>query len=60
MAILFIAHDFQAVTYMCDRVYVMKDGKIVDQSVKVEGEFEFTHPYSKRLFRSKGLEMVLK
>ena len=52
MAILFIAHDLQAVTYMCDRVYVMKDGEIVDQSVKVEGEFEFTHPYSAKLFRA--------
>ena len=52
MAILFIAHDLQAVTYMCDRVYVMKDGEIVDQSVKVEGRFDFSHPYSKRLFEA--------
>jgi ABC-type dipeptide/oligopeptide/nickel transport system ATPase subunit len=50
MAMLFIAHDLQAITYMCDRVYVMKDGEIVDESVKVEGRFEFTHPYSKMLF----------
>ena len=52
MAILFIAHDLKAVTYMCDRVYVMKDGEIVDQSVKVEGGFDFSHPYSKRLFEA--------
>ncbi|NYF23229.1 ABC transporter ATP-binding protein [Sporosarcina sp. JAI121] len=50
MAVLFIAHDLQAVTYMCDRVYVMKDGEIVDESTKVEGGFEFSHPYSKKLF----------
>ncbi|MEK5067509.1 ABC transporter ATP-binding protein [Sporosarcina sp. FSL K6-1508] len=50
MAILFIAHDLQVVSYMCERVYVMKDGEIVDESVKSEGEFKFTHPYSKMLF----------
>ena len=50
MAILFIAHDLQAVKYLCDRLYVMKTGEIVDQSVKVEGCFEFSHPYSKKLF----------
>ena len=52
MAILFIAHDLQAVTYMCERVYVMKSGEIVDHSVKVDGAFTFSHPYSKRLFGS--------
>jgi len=50
MALLFIAHDLQAVAYMCDRLYVMNDGEIVDESVKVEGRFDFTHPYSVRLF----------
>ena len=50
MALLFIAHDLQAVAYMCDRLYVMNDGEIVDESVKVEGRFDFTHPYSARLF----------
>lgn len=54
MALLFIAHDLQAVMYMCDRLYVMNDGEIVDESVKVEGVFEFTHPYSKRLFEGRG------
>jgi ABC-type dipeptide/oligopeptide/nickel transport system ATPase subunit len=52
MAILFIAHDLQAVTYMCNRVYVMKEGQIIEHSVKVLDKFDFTHPYSKRLFGS--------
>jgi len=52
MAILFIAHDLRVVEYMCDRIYVMKDGKIVDQSSKKEGAYEFTHSYSKKLFQS--------
>lgn len=50
MALLFIAHDLQAVAYMCDRVYVMNNGEIVDESEKVEGRFDFTHPYSAKLF----------
>lgn len=52
MAILFIAHDLKAVTYMCDRVYVMKDGQIVDHSVKAQDVFTFSHAYSKKLFAS--------
>ena len=52
MTILFIAHDLQAVMYLCNRVYVMKDGEIVDESVKTDGEFHFTHPYAHKLFNS--------
>jgi len=50
MALLFIAHDLRAVTYMCDRLYVMNEGEIVDEGVKVDGRFDLTHPYSVRLF----------
>ncbi len=52
MAILFIAHDLQAVMYVCNRVYVMKDGEIVDESVKTDGEFHFSHLYAQQLFNS--------
>ncbi|MBE1553264.1 ABC transporter ATP-binding protein [Sporosarcina limicola] len=52
MAMLFISHDLQVVEYICDRIYIMKDGKIVEESVKVDGEFEFSHTYSKKLFGS--------
>lgn len=52
MTILFIAHDLQAVMYICDRVYVMKNGKIVDECNKTEGKFHFTDPYAKQLFDS--------
>lgn len=53
MAILFISHDLQVVEYMCNRIYVMKDGEIVDESVKRDGEFKFSHLYSKKLFGEK-------
>ncbi|WP_216667899.1 ABC transporter ATP-binding protein [Sporosarcina jiandibaonis] len=52
MAILFIAHDLKVVTYMCDRIYVMKNGEIVDESTKVDHQFNFLHPYSKKLFQA--------
>ncbi|WP_415579408.1 ABC transporter ATP-binding protein [Filibacter tadaridae] len=50
MAILFISHDLQVVEYMCNRIYVMKDGEIIDESSKNEGEFKFSHQYSRKLF----------
>lgn len=52
MAILFIAHDLKAVTYMCDHVYVMQGGQVVEHSVKVQDAFTFSHAYSKLLFAS--------
>lgn len=50
MAMLFISHDLKVVNYLCDRVYVMEGGRIVEESVKKDGIFAFSHPYSKRLF----------
>lgn len=50
MAILFISHDLRVVNYLCDRVYVMKSGQIVDESKKQEGKFSFTDQYAKKLF----------
>ncbi|WP_368668778.1 ABC transporter ATP-binding protein [Sporosarcina sp. 6E9] len=52
MAILFIAHDLKVVTYMCDRIYVMKNGEIIDESSKVNDKFTFSHPYSNKLFQA--------
>ncbi|MCG7343450.1 dipeptide/oligopeptide/nickel ABC transporter ATP-binding protein [Sporosarcina sp. ACRSL] len=50
MAILFISHDLKIVQHLCDRVYVMEGGRIVEESVKRDGGFSFTHPYSLLLF----------
>lgn len=50
MAILFISHDLKVVQHLCERVYVMEGGKIVEESVKRDGRFSFTHPYSRQLF----------
>lgn len=50
MAILFVSHDLKVVQHLCDRVYVMEGGRIVEESVKRNGRFSFTHPYSLMLF----------
>ncbi len=50
-AILFIAHDLSMVRLLCDRVGVMKDGKLVEIG---ETEQVFEHPqhlYTKKLWR---------
>jgi len=49
---LFISHDLRVVRYMCDRVAVMKDGRIVEEA---ETEEIYTAPevdYTKKLISS--------
>ena len=51
-AILFIAHDLSMVRLLCDRVGVMKDGRLVEMG-QTEQVFEHSqHPYTKRLLEA--------
>ena len=51
-AILFIAHDLSMVRLLCDRVGVMKDGRLVEMG-QTEQVFEHPqHPYTKRLLKA--------
>ncbi|KPN96561.1 ABC transporter ATP-binding protein [Lysinibacillus sp. ZYM-1] len=52
MAILFISHDLKVVSYLCDRIYVMNAGEIVDESPKKESSFTFTDNYAQMLFQA--------
>ncbi|MDQ0174886.1 ATP-binding cassette domain-containing protein [Bacillus chungangensis] len=52
MAILFISHDIRAVSYLCDRVLVMKKGKIVEVIDNKNPLYKVNHPYTKKLFSS--------
>jgi ABC-type dipeptide/oligopeptide/nickel transport system ATPase component len=50
-AVLFISHDLGVVRALCDRVLVMKDGRIVERIDDVANLSEDTveHPYTKQL-----------
>lgn len=49
---LFIAHDLSMVRFLCDRVGVMHDGKLVETG-RVEDVFRHPkHPYTKALIES--------
>jgi len=49
LSILFISHDLRVVFDLCDRVMVMKEGKIVELGDKEEIYFNPQDPYTKEL-----------
>ncbi|MDQ0339051.1 peptide/nickel transport system ATP-binding protein [Caldalkalibacillus uzonensis] len=49
MAYVFISHDLAAVRFMCDRVIVMKAGRIVDQCAAGALFKSERHPYTRQL-----------
>lgn len=51
LAYLFITHDIQAVTYLCDRVLFFLDGEIIE-SCPVMELAQVQHPYSQKLLNS--------
>lgn len=51
MSYLFITHDLQAATYICDRFIILQNGKIVEQLTK-ENLKNTTSSYTKKLIQS--------
>ena len=49
LAFLFVAHDLAVVRYLCDRVYVMYQGKIVETGVPDEVYTRPQHDYTRKL-----------
>lgn len=52
MSIILITHDFGVVAGMCDRVVVMKDGKIVEENDTLAIFNQPEHLYTKRLLNA--------
>ena len=56
LAILFISHDIKVVREICNYIYILKDGELVEEG---ESEKLFTNPsseYTKNLLDSSYLE----
>ena len=56
LAVLFISHDLRVVYQICDRVLIMKDGRIIEQGVPKE---VYNHPqeeYTRNLLKNAGIE----
>jgi len=56
LAVLFISHDLRTVYELCDRVIVMKNGKIVEEGAKNALYFNPKEEYTKALLTSAGID----
>lgn len=50
LGILFISHDLDVVAKICDRVYVLQEGKIIEEGKMTEIPSPHSHPYTRELF----------
>ncbi len=55
LSFLFISHDLRVVHQMCDRIYVMKNGEIVEEGDREQIYNNPKHEYTKQLLKSAGL-----
>lgn len=51
-SVIFISHDLGVVSNICERVYVMYGGKVVEQGMTQEVLYDPKHPYTKGLINS--------
>ncbi|OLO38028.1 peptide ABC transporter ATP-binding protein [Alkalihalophilus pseudofirmus] len=56
MTIMFISHDIRAVTFLCEKVIVLKDGIVVDQFCLEELYDRERHSYTKALIEAASID----
>jgi oligopeptide/dipeptide ABC transporter ATP-binding protein len=54
-AVLLVSHDLPLVTYACDRVVVMYNGKVVERFQVSQMQEQRHHPYTRRLLHAAGM-----
>lgn len=52
LAVLFITHDLQLASLYSDRIYVMRNGEILEQMERVSDKWDPQNDYSKKLFKA--------
>lgn len=55
LSMLFISHDLRVVYKMCDRVIIMKEGRLVEEGKKEDIYFNPKERYTKELLYSAGI-----
>jgi ABC-type glutathione transport system ATPase component len=55
LGMLFISHNLNIVSYLCDRIAVMKDGRIVEQGKTEEICRDPRHPYTRMLLEASSI-----
>jgi ABC-type dipeptide/oligopeptide/nickel transport system ATPase component len=58
LSILFISHDLRVVYHTCDKVMIMKDGRLVEMGPVDEVYFNHKHPYTGELLKAAGIGEV--
>lgn len=59
LSYLFITHDLEAVTYLCDSVLFMHDGVFVEETGDVSRIGDVTHPFARQLLSAvAGFDMA--
>ena len=57
MAMLFISHDLRAVAWLCDRIGVMQDGRLLETISRNDLRGGSQHPYTQQLLRAATLDL---
>lgn len=58
-SLLLITHDISSALKIADRILVLKEGKVIEERVKMQCHFKNVHPYTQLLLKSRILDKNL-